>query len=244
VPSEHWAYPPEDMLTSYEFDQEQAMQILDDMGFQDQDGDGVREAVEDITCEVTTDIEGTTETKTIPAGTPLQLTLNTTEGNVMREDTTLLFQQNMADIGVEVTLDYLAAEVFFEDGPDGPLFGRRFDLGEFAWLTGVQPPVGLYYCTEVPGEENAWAGQNQTGWCNPEYDRIAKQASTTLEREESLPLYHQAQQIFSEELPVLPLFARVKVMASSPDLVNFKPNATVNSETWNIEAWGFAEATE
>jgi peptide/nickel transport system substrate-binding protein len=93
----------------------------------------------------------------------------------------------------------------------------------------------------VPGEENAWAGQNETGWCNPAYDRAGKQASATLDRDESLPLYSEAQALFSDELPVLPLFARVKVMATGPTVVNFKPNATVNSETWNIEAWGFSE---
>lgn len=240
IPAEHWAYPSEDMLTLYPYEPETAMQMLDDMGFTDSDGDGVREAAEDITCTINVDVEGNTQDQVIAAGTPLEFTLNTTEGNQMREEATLLFQQNMSDIGVGVNLEYLAANIFFEDGPDGPLFGRRFDLGQFAWLTGVQPPVSLYWCTEVPSEENAWAGQNQTGWCDPVYDQIAKQADNTLERADALPLYHQAQQIFSEAVPVLPLFARVKVMATTPDVVNFAPNPTINAETWNIESWGFA----
>jgi peptide/nickel transport system substrate-binding protein len=241
VPSAHWAYPASG-LTTYEYDVEAAKQMLADAGFADGDGDGTLEATADVTCDISTDVEGGTKSQLIPAGTPLAFTLNTTAGNVMREETTLLFQQNMKDIGIDVTLEYLAADVFFADGPDGPLFGRRFDLGEFAWLTGVQPPVGLYYCTEIPAEENSWAGQNQTGWCNPEYDRIGKQAENTLSRDESLPMYSEAQAIFSDELPVIPLFARVKVMATNPNLVNFMPNATVNSETWNIETWGYAES--
>jgi peptide/nickel transport system substrate-binding protein len=244
VPAEHWAYPPDDMLTVYDYDIARANEILDGIGFVDGDGDGVREATEDITCTVTTDVDGNTKDQVIPAGTPLEFTLNTTEGNQMREEATLLFQQNMVDIGVKVNLEYLAANIFFEDGPDGPLFGRRYDLGQFAWLTGVQPPVGLYWCTETPSEENSWAGQNETGWCSPEYDKISKQADNTLERAKALPMYHQAQQIFSENLPVLPLFARVKVMATTPDVVNFMPNPTVNAETWNIETWGFAAAGE
>jgi peptide/nickel transport system substrate-binding protein len=173
-----------------------------------------------------------------PAGTPLALTLNTTSGNAMREQTTLLFQQNMKDIGVDVGLEYLAADVFFEKSQDGTLTGRRYDLGEFAWLTGVTPPVALYFCELVPSEANAWAGQNNTGWCNPEYDRIAKRADTTLERDEAVPLYAQAQEIWVDEVPVMPLFARVKVMGTAPGVLNFAPNATVNSETWNIETWG------
>jgi peptide/nickel transport system substrate-binding protein len=235
VPAEHWGFP-ESGLVTYAFDPDMARQILDDVGFT---GDGIRTAAADITCTITTGVDGATEDKLIPAGTPLSFAVNTTEGNRMREQTTLLFQQNMTDIGIEIELEYMPANVFFADGPDGPLFGRRFDLGEFAWLTGVQPPVGLYYCTEIPSEENSWAGQNETGWCNPEYDRVGKQASSTLEREASLPLYAEAQRIFTDELPVLPLFARVKVMATAQNVVNFAPNATVNSELWNVETWGF-----
>lgn len=242
VPQEHWAFPTADKLIKYDFNQDTATQMLEEMGFTDGDGDGYREASKDITCTITTDLEGTTKDQLIPAGTPLELTLNTTAGNQMRQDTTLLLQQNMKDIGVKVNLEYLDANVFFQDGPDGPLFGRRFDLGEFAWLTGVQPPVGLYYCSEIPSEENNWAGQNETGWCNTQYDQAGKTASTTLERADSLPFYYAAQGFFMEDLPVMPLFARVKVMATSPDLVNFKPNPTVNSETWNIETWGYALA--
>lgn len=240
VPQEHWAFPPEKDLVVYRYDPEAAKRMLERAGFSDRDGDGIREAVSDLTCTITTDVERSTKDQVIPAGTPLELTLNTTAGNVMREDTTLLFQQNMLELGVRINLEYLAANVYFEDGPDGPLFGRQFDLGEFAWLTGVQPPVNLYYCTEIPSEGNGWAGQNQTGWCDPDYDRLGKGAETTLEREDALPFYHEAQRIFMERLPVMPLFARVKVMAVAPDVVNFRPNATVNSETWNIEAWGLA----
>jgi peptide/nickel transport system substrate-binding protein len=238
VPEEHWAYP-ESGLVTYDFDPEQAMQILDELGFQDADGDGVREAQTDITCTIG-QVGGTTKDQIIPAGTPLTFVLNTTQGNEMRTQTTLLFQQNMKDIGVGVELEYLVSDVFFDTTDAGPLTGRRFDLAQFAWLTGVQPPVALYYCENVPSPDNSWAGQNSTGWCNPDYDRLAKLADTTLERAAALPSYAEAQAIFSDELPVLPLFARVKVMATRPGLMNFQPNATVNSETWNIETWGFA----
>lgn len=243
IPAEHWAFPPEGSLATYGYDPEQAKTLLEGLGFTDADGDGIREAAQDITCTVTLDAAGATKDHVIPAGTPLKMTLNTTEGNKMREESTLLFQQNMQNIGVDVTLEYLAAPIYFEDGPKGPLFGRRFDLAQFGWLTGVQPPVGLYWCSEVPGEENAWAGQNATSWCDPTYDQVSKTADATLEREEALPMYHQAQQIFSENLPVLPLFARVKVFGTAPNVMNFKPNPTINSETWNSEAWGFAEGT-
>ncbi len=61
---------------------------------------------------------------------------------------------------------------WFADGPDGELFGRTFDLGEFAWLTGVEPACNLYLGTadsRTADEINpknglpyasGWGGQN------------------------------------------------------------------------------------
>ena len=242
VPDTHWAFPPADTLTTYGYDVAKAQGLLEGLGFTDSDADGIREASKDITCTVTTGLDGATKDQVIKQGTKLEMTLNTTKGNKMREDATLLFQANMKDIGVGINLEYQEGAVLFGDGPDGTLYGRKFDLGQFAWLTGVQPPTSLYWCSEIPSEENSWAGQNETGWCNPDYDQVAKQADNTLKRAEALPMYHEAQKMFTDNLPVLPLFARVKVMATAPDLVNFNPNPTVNSETWNIESWGYAEA--
>lgn len=244
IPDTHWAFPPAGTLTTYSFDPEKAKGLLDGLGFADDDNnpDTPRVASKDITCTVTTGLDGATADKVIKQGTKLELTLNTTKGNKMREDSTLLFQAFMKDIGVGINLEYQEAAVLFGDGPDGTLYGRKFDLGQFAWLTGVQPPTSLYWCSEIPSEENAWAGQNETGWCNPAYDQVAKEADNTLARAEALPKYHEAQKMFTDDLPVMPLFARVKVMATAPDVVNFKPNPTVNSETWNIETWGYKEA--
>lgn len=240
LPEDHWAYPSDGLVT-YDYDPDRAEQTLQDFGFRDTDGDGVREAERDIVCPITLP-DGSTKDQLIPAGTELDFTLFTTQGSQMRQETTLLFQQNMREIGVGLELDFKETEPMFDQSEDGPLTGRRYDLAEFAWLTGVQPPVGLYYCENIPGEANGWTGQNSTGWCDPEYDRLAKQADTTLERAAAIPIYADAQAVFTEALPVLPLFARVKVMATRPDLVNFRPNATVNSETWNIETWGIAPA--
>jgi peptide/nickel transport system substrate-binding protein len=238
VPATHWAYPASG-LAIYAYDPAAARQALEQLGFTDANGDGTREAGRDISCTVN-GLDGKPVQRLIPAGTKLSLVLATTQGSSVREQASQMFAKNMADIGVAVTLDYVERDVLFDSTPEGPLTGRRYDLAEFAWLTGVQPPVALYYCEDIPAEANGWVGQNTTGWCSPNFDLAARKAEGTLDRGQSLPFYKEAQALWTDDLPSLPLFGRLKVLATRPDLWNFAPNATVNSETWNIETWGIA----
>jgi peptide/nickel transport system substrate-binding protein len=213
IPDVHPFYPPEGFLTTYEYDPERAARLLEEAGWVLNPDDGFR----------------------YKDGQKFQVTLNTTSGIKMREQVTQIFQQNMKDIGIDVVLEYLPSTLYFADGPDGPLFGRRYDLAEFAWLTGVEPPCDLYFSFQIPDETNAWAGQNQTGWQNPEYDEWCNKALTSINAPQRAPYFHEAQRIFSEELPVLPLFLRLKVAASRPEVRNFIMDPTENSEMWNIE---------
>ncbi|RMD65418.1 hypothetical protein D6833_03030 [Candidatus Parcubacteria bacterium] len=175
----------------------------------------------------------------MPDGTPLKFVLNTTSGNKMREQVTQIFQQNMKDIGIDIELEYLPASVYFGDPPDGPLFSRKYDLAEFAWLTGVEPPGDLYTCDGVPDESNGWAGLNNTAYCNPEYDQAVRAAQSTLIREEQAANWAKAQEIFTREdqLPIIPLFQRLKVAATRPEVVGFNMDPTENSELYNVEEW-------
>lgn len=213
IPAEHPMYPSADMLTEYPYDPEMAKSLLTQAGWTDSDGDGFVDK----------------------DGQIFEVSLGTTSGNKLREQATQLFQQYMKDIGIKVNLEYLPSSVWFADGPDGPLFGRRFDLGQFAWLTGVEPPGNLYTCSEICGPDNGWAGQNETGYCNPEYDKWVNAAYGTLSKTEQKTDWAEALKIWSDELPVLPLFARPKVAATRPEVTGFVLDPTENSEMWNVE---------
>ena len=133
----------------------------------------------------------------------------------------------------------MPAGVFFDGAPDGAMFTRRFDIGEYSSNFGVGAPVG-WYCTEIPTPENGWAGGNETGWCDPAYDQAGKTAENLIDRQAALPYYHEAQKRFTEGLPTIGLFNRVDVHAAAPNVVNFRPNPTIAWDTWNVAAWGFA----
>jgi peptide/nickel transport system substrate-binding protein len=218
IPSVHPLYPT-GQLTEWPYDVEQANALLDEVGYVDTDGDGIRED---------------------PAtGTPFHVTLGTTTGNEMRQQLTQIFKENLLECGVDVELYYLPAGEWFADGPDGVLFGRRFDLGEFAWLTGVEPSCNLYNTVSITGPEEegfgGWGNSNETGWSNPDFDAACALAQGSLP---GTPEYEQghidAQIIFSEQVPVIPLFLRLKVGAARTNVLNFGVDPTQNSEMYNI----------
>ncbi len=218
IPSVHPLYPAGE-LTEWPYDVEQANALLDEAGFVDGDGDGIRED---------------------PAtGTPFAVTLGTTTGNEMRQQLTQIFKENMLECGIDVELYYLPSSEWFADGPDGVLFGRRFDLGEFAWLTGVEPSCNLYRTVDITGPEEegfgGWGNSNETGWSNADFDAECNRALGSLPGTTDYEEGHKAAQVvFSDQLPVIPLFLRLKVAAARPNVLNFGVDPTQNSEMYNI----------
>ncbi len=218
IPSVHPLYPAGE-LTEWPFDVAAGNALLDEVGYVDSDGDGVRED---------------------PAtGTPFAVTLGTTTGNEMRQQLTQIFKENMVACGISVELYYLPAGEWFADGPEGVLFGRKFDLGEFAWLTGVEPSCNLYNTVSITGPEEegfgGWGNSNETGWSNAEYDAACAMAQGSLPGTAEYEQGHKdAQIIFSQNVPVIPLFLRLKVAAARAEVLNFSVDPTQNSEMYNI----------
>jgi peptide/nickel transport system substrate-binding protein len=232
-------------VVSYPFEPEAAFALLNQVGWLDDDDDP-------STPRVAFGVEG------VPDGTPLSVTYETTNSS-LRQQITAIIQQSLAQCGIEAVIQLYPASEWFTDGPDGKLFGRRFDLGEFAWLTGIQPPCDLYLSSLVPGPESetwisiqdgvertfgisGWGGQNDPGFANAEYDVACLTALGSLAGQPEYGASHlEAQAIFADELPVVPLFLRLKLAATRPDMCNFIMDPTANSEFWNIEEFDFGE---
>ncbi len=219
IPEEHPVYNPD--VVQYPYDVDAANALLEEVGWVDSDGDGVREA--------TGGIPG------VPNGTLLSFKWQSTTAD-LRVTYMQIAKENLSDCGIDLIIEHLPAGEYFADGPDGPLFGRHFDLGSFAWLTGVEPPCDLYLSSEIPTPENAFGGQNDPGFINEEYDVACLAALSSLPGTPEYDQFHkEAQLIFSENLPVVPLFPRLKLAVSVPGVLGFIVDPTNNSEFFNIE---------
>jgi peptide/nickel transport system substrate-binding protein len=215
-------------VRQYPYDPEAAMELLDDAGWRDLDGDGYRECAG---C----DVEGAED------GDPLAFKWSSTTAT-LRQNVMQIGQANLRECGIDVTLENLAASEWFANGPEGPLFGRHFDLGGFAWLTFVEPPCDLYLTEQWPTEDNGWAGQNDPGYTNPAYDAACNAALQALPGTSEYESNHlKAQEIFAEDLPVVPLFVRLKIAAARPQVSGFKMDPTCDTEMFNIEHFDLEE---
>jgi peptide/nickel transport system substrate-binding protein len=228
LPSQHPLFNPD--VPRYEFDVAKGSALLQEVGWIDHDDNP-------STPRVAQGVVG------VPNGTPLSLNYWTTSAT-QRQKAAQVLQASAAQCGIELKSSFLAAGELFSDGPDGPLFGRRFDMGQFAWLTGVEPPCDLYTSDAITGPEEegycGWNCSNDTGWSNPEYDAACKAAMQSLPGTPEYEHYHlEAQRIFAEQLPVIPLYSRLKLAATRPDMQNFIMDPTANSEMWNIEEFDY-----
>ena len=215
VPTNHPLYPED--AAEWPYDVAEANALLDSLGYIDSDEDGIRED------------RG--------SSSPFKLTLLGALGNEVDEQVAALFKEDLVECGIEVTLSFIHSDEYFADGPDGPLFGRQFDLAAFPWLISVEPNCALYLSSRTPGPENNWNRNynNNTGFHFEAFDEACNVALNslpgTLEYEES---HREALRLWSDQVPIIPLFMRLKVAATRPGILNFEFDSTQSSELWNL----------
>jgi peptide/nickel transport system substrate-binding protein len=174
----------------------------------------------------------------IPSGTPFELNYVTTSA-IQRQQVSSILISSLAQCGIKVNLQLVDANTLYAPGPQGVLFGRNFELAEYAMgSTGMETHCDWFTTSEVPNAGNRWVGTNLSGYSNPAFDLACAVSQQSIpEAPDHAAAYDQAQAIFSGELPVIPLYWRVKSAAARADLCNFSLDPTATSSLWNIEAF-------
>jgi len=224
IPPDHPLY--ETGVPIYNHDPAAGMALLDQAGWRDIDGDPA------------TPLSAVSVTN-VSAGTALQLNYFTS-GATQRRQVAELLSQSLAGCGIGLNVQFLSQNDLYASGPDGPLFGRRFDLIEYAMsLDGFEPPCTWFTSAEIPSASNFWIGTNVTGFKNEPFDAACNMAHIALPDEPAYADgYHQTQLIFSRELPAVPLYFRLKTAAARKDLCHFELDPSANP-LWNIEAFDY-----
>ena len=238
LPQEHPLFNAN--ISRYEFDPQVGSQLLQGAGWVDHDGDPQ-------TPRQALGIQGVVD------GTPLVVTY-TTSAVQQRQAASQILADSLAECGIQLELVYGPGDEVYAPGPEGPVFGRRFDLAQLAWSAGNQPACDLWISRQIPGDPNledesgtplfpyGWGGANATGFRESAYDLACDQALATLPGQPGYIENHQAAQtIFSEQLPVIPLYQHLKLVVTRPDMCGFSLDASAFSELWDIENYNYGE---
>lgn len=211
VPPDHPLIP--NNLTEWEYNVAAANSMLDTLGYVDYNGDGIR--------------QHPTSAKTF------RVTLGIAQNNPTQAQLAQMIASDLADCGITVLIVQHTATEWF--APQGSLFGRRYDLALFPWITEMTPSCHFYTTSAIPTEINGWQGNNNLGWSDLAFDRACSELQRAFWGSEAFAAAAQATfHIFNEQIPSLPLFHYLKVSATSPTIQNFQPDTTQPSELWNL----------
>ena len=169
------------------------------------------------------------------AGEPLQLEILSTAGDKLRELVQQVLQSQWRESGIDVRIKNEAPRIFFGETTRK----RKFSgMAMFAWVSAPEPlPRTILHSSEIPTAENNFAGQNYTGYANPEVDELIVGIENELDPQARLEPWKRLQQIYAEDLPALPLYFRTNAHILPPWLHGLRPTGhIIPSSTW-VEDW-------
>jgi peptide/nickel transport system substrate-binding protein len=157
------------------FDLEGAAQLLEDAGYVDSDGDGVREMPN--------------------GGDPLRFRYYTQTNDQNTIKAAPFIQGWLEDVGIAVDVTAMSSGRLGDEINAG-----TYDLFHWGWIPDPDPDtiLGNFTCGDRPPNAQTY-GDNDAYYCNPEYDALYEQQLTTLDPEERLGLMHEIQRVFYED---------------------------------------------
>ena len=199
-------------------DMEGAAALLDEAGWTDTDGDGIRDK----------------------DGQKLSVVFQTST-NAVRQDAQAIIKQAWDELGVETELRNVDASVFFGGDPSSPDTFQKFyaDIEMYTNnFTGVDPEpyMANWSCSRMPGPDSQWQGENIQRYCDPEYDALVRQMSNTADLEERGELAKQMNDMLVQSYSIIPIVYRGSPSAKASDLGGVRMTDW-DSEIWNIKDW-------
>ena len=200
-------------------DIEGAKALLDEAGWTDSDGDGVRDK----------------------DGVKLSI-LYQTSTNAVRQDFQALIKDWWSQIGVETELRNLDASVFFGGDPGSPDTFQKFyaDVEMYAnTFNGTDPQqyLAAYRCGAEPKPSSQWQGENINRFCDPEYDALIDELARTGDIDKRGEIARKMNDMLTKDtMTIVPLVNRARVSAHADSLGGVALNVW-DSELWNIADW-------
>lgn len=162
---------------------EEAKSLLAAAGWRDTNGDGVIDK----------------------GGKKFAFTLTTNTGNKRRADASIMFQDQMKQLGIEVNLERLEANTFFEN-----LRKREYEAALAGWSAALfVDPSDAWGC-ETDDQPRTF---NFTNYCNTEVDALIQKGLQTPDPREAAPVWKEMQAKIYEDQPYMFLWWMDEIVA-------------------------------
>jgi peptide/nickel transport system substrate-binding protein len=99
----------------------------------------------------------------------------------------------------------------------------------------VSPRIALG-SDAVPRADNNNVGNNFSGYASPAMDKALDELEMALDPNATKKAWAAVQQLFAEDLPMLPLYFYPRAYVAVPDLVNFRQGTLDPLQIW-AEEW-------
>jgi peptide/nickel transport system substrate-binding protein len=200
-------------------DMDGAKALLEEAGWTDSDGDGIRDK----------------------EGAKLKI-LYQTSTNPVRQDFQAVIKDWWTELGVEVELKNIDASVFFGGDAGNPDTFQKFyaDVEMYANNfdgTDPEPYLGQYLCDKIPGPDNQWQGENINRFCDPAYDALWAELSQTADMAKRAEIAKKLNDMLTKDTyTVVALVDRGRLSAAANSLGGVVLNVW-DTELWNAQDW-------
>jgi peptide/nickel transport system substrate-binding protein len=217
-----WVPAPEAFASTFEGcevqDIDGANALLDEAGFVDTDGDGIREV----------------------NGVPMSIVYQTST-NAVRQDFQALIKEWWSQIGIETELRNIDSSVFFGGDPGSPDTFQKFyaDVEMYAnTFNGTDPQayLGNGLCDKAPRPETQWQGENISRFCMEEFDALHAELTQTADMAERQRIGRELSAMYVDNGGMIPLVHRGRLSAHANSLGGVVLNVW-DSELWNVADW-------
>jgi peptide/nickel transport system substrate-binding protein len=200
-------------LQPWPYDPEQAKQLLEQDGWTDSNGDGVREK----------------------NGVDLELH-HVTINDTFRMDYQAVAQQNLAECGIKLDIASYPINDLLGSGQNSPCFNA--DFCQWGWAPSFPDgDTNRLLCSSIPSDSNK-RGRNLFRMCDPYIDELFTEEISQLDPNQRLQTFYELSRYMTRNVYFLGLYNDPDFYAYNPILTGVKfaePNPFFNISEWDLK---------
>lgn len=201
-------------IPPYDYNVNRAKDLLKEAGFQSRDQGGAPQLTD-------------------RAGHPVEFTLIVSENVAVRKQMATIIQEDLAKLGIKVAVSPLEEKAFGE-------YIRKtlnYDAAIHGFSVSDTDPSSMMAIFKTGGQLRYWAlNQKKPGaeW-EAKIDQLMDEQAVESDAAKRKVEFDEAQRIFAEQLPVIPLVVRHFVSGAKTNLGNYRSSFLPPRSLWNVD---------